>query len=87
VKEKSGEKKDTKDKKDTKEEKKEEEPPFEMIKNPSRAIPPQLKVISMPEDSRYVPLKPVSKTFAYFLSFTKYYEVSPKLLFYFGKII
>ena len=37
-----------------------EEPPFEMVKNPCRAIQPQLKVVSMPEDSRYAPLKPVS---------------------------
>ena len=43
-----------------KKEVKEEEPNFEMIKNPSRAIPPQLKVVIMPEESRYTPLKPVS---------------------------
>lgn len=41
-------------------ESKKEEPNFEMIANPCRAIPPQLKVVKMPENSRYTPLKALS---------------------------
>lgn len=48
------------DQAETKKETKKEEPDFEMISNPCRAIPPQLKVIKMPEDSRYTPLKSLS---------------------------
>merc|ERR1712183_838680 len=33
---------------------------FEMVSNPCRAIPPQLKVIKMPQDCRYTPLKSLS---------------------------
>jgi len=33
---------------------------FEMVANPCRAIPPQLKVIKMPQDCRYTPLKSLS---------------------------
>nr|CAB3265235.1 26S proteasome non-ATPase regulatory subunit 1 [Phallusia mammillata] len=52
-----------KEKETEKEKEKEKEKPeasFEMISNPCRAIPPQLKVISMPEDSKYTSLKPLS---------------------------
>uniref|UniRef100_H2Y5G7 26S proteasome non-ATPase regulatory subunit 1 n=1 Tax=Ciona savignyi TaxID=51511 RepID=H2Y5G7_CIOSA len=45
-----------------KEEKEKEEATFEMINNPCRAILPQLKLISLTEDSRYAPLKPVRFT-------------------------
>lgn len=38
---------------------KKEEPLFEMLDNPARAIPAQLKVISLPADSRYKPIKPI----------------------------
>lgn len=41
-------------------EKEKPEANFELINNPCRAIPPQLKVIEMPEGSKYSPLKPVS---------------------------
>lgn len=50
--------KDAKDIKD-KETADKPEPKFQMINNPCRAIPPQLKVITMPDSSRYVPLKPL----------------------------
>uniref|UniRef100_H2Y5H4 26S proteasome regulatory subunit RPN2 C-terminal domain-containing protein n=1 Tax=Ciona savignyi TaxID=51511 RepID=H2Y5H4_CIOSA len=43
-----------------KEEKEKEEATFEMINNPCRAILPQLKLISLTEDSRYAPLKPIT---------------------------
>merc|ERR1712096_499531 len=33
---------------------------FEMVSNPCRATPPQLKVIKMPQDCRYTPLKSLS---------------------------
>jgi 26S proteasome regulatory subunit N2 len=48
-----------KDVKDTKEKESADkpEPKFQMINNPCRAIPPQLKVITMPDASRYAPLK------------------------------
>lgn len=55
-------KEETKDGKEgTKEEekKKEKEPEFELIQNPTRVIKPQLKVISLPKNARYVPLKDV----------------------------
>ncbi|XP_068741822.1 26S proteasome non-ATPase regulatory subunit 1-like [Montipora capricornis] len=38
----------------------EEEPEFELLENPPRVLPSQLKVISLPEDSRYMPMKPVN---------------------------
>lgn len=36
------------------------EPSFELLSNPARVIKPQLKVISMPENSRYQPLKNIN---------------------------
>jgi len=39
---------------------KKEEATFEMISNPCRVIPPQLKVVEMAKNSRYVPLKSLS---------------------------
>lgn len=45
----------------TEEEKKEPEPNFELLKNPARLLRPQQKVIFMPSDSRYVPLKDVQQ--------------------------
>ena len=38
---------------------KEPEPDFEMLKNPARVVPAQLKVISLQANSRYKPVKPV----------------------------
>lgn len=49
-----------KEKNEVKKEPEKKEPDFEMISNPCRAIPPQLKVIKMPEESRYSPLKSLS---------------------------
>jgi len=40
--------------------KKEEEPDFKMVENPARTIPAQLKKLSLPNDCRYGPLKPVT---------------------------
>ncbi|ESO10941.1 hypothetical protein HELRODRAFT_71906, partial [Helobdella robusta] len=40
--------------------KKEAEPNFEMLANPARIMKAQLKVLSMPAGSRYIPLKDVS---------------------------
>jgi len=55
--------KDTKDTKDTKdadgEKPKEKEPDSEILHNPTRVIKPQLKVISLQKNARYVPLKDV----------------------------
>uniref|UniRef100_H2Y5G8 26S proteasome non-ATPase regulatory subunit 1 n=1 Tax=Ciona savignyi TaxID=51511 RepID=H2Y5G8_CIOSA len=48
------------EKMEVKEEKEKEEATFEMINNPCRAILPQLKLISLTEDSRYAPLKPIT---------------------------
>ncbi|XP_070537971.1 26S proteasome non-ATPase regulatory subunit 1-like isoform X2 [Ptychodera flava] len=48
-----------KDEEKEKEEKKEPEPNFEMIASPGRVMHAQLKVLSMPDGARYVPLKPV----------------------------
>jgi len=42
------------------EKKKEPEPTFEMLSNPARVIRPQLKVIQMPDNSRYKPVKDLS---------------------------
>ena len=47
-----GESKDAKDKK-------KEEPDFEIIENPARVMPAQLKKLSISTDGRYQPLKPV----------------------------
>jgi 26S proteasome regulatory subunit N2 len=43
-----------------KEKEKEPEPLFEMLSNPARVIPAQLKVLIMPAESRYEPLKPIT---------------------------
>jgi len=51
---------DTTEKKKDEAEKKKEEPDFEMIENPARVIPPQLKRLSLPSTCRYQPLKPVN---------------------------
>jgi len=48
-----------KDAKDEKPAEKVVEAKFQMVNNPCRAIPPQLKVVTMPDASRYVPLKPL----------------------------
>ena len=45
---------------DKKEEKKEEEPDFEMIDNPARVMPQQLKKLTLADDCRYKPVKSVS---------------------------
>lgn len=52
--------KDKTEKKDSDENKKETEPDTEMLDNPSRVMQAQLKVVSLPDGSRYSPLKPVS---------------------------
>lgn len=43
-----------------KEKKKEVEPNFQLLENPARAMPAQLKVLTMPETCRYQPFKPVN---------------------------
>uniref|UniRef100_A0AAY5KFZ2 26S proteasome non-ATPase regulatory subunit 1 n=1 Tax=Esox lucius TaxID=8010 RepID=A0AAY5KFZ2_ESOLU len=43
-----------------KEKKKEPEPSFQLMENPARVMPAQLKVLTMPETCRYQPFKPVS---------------------------
>lgn len=43
-----------------KEKKKEVEPNFQLLENPARAMPAQLKVLTMPESCRYQPFKPVT---------------------------
>uniref|UniRef100_A0A6I8RPL9 26S proteasome non-ATPase regulatory subunit 1 n=1 Tax=Xenopus tropicalis TaxID=8364 RepID=A0A6I8RPL9_XENTR len=42
------------------EKKKEPEPNFQLLENPARVMPAQLKVLSMPEGTRYQPFKPLS---------------------------
>ncbi|XP_072266274.1 26S proteasome non-ATPase regulatory subunit 1 [Pyxicephalus adspersus] len=42
------------------EKKKEPEPNFQLLENPARVMPAQLKVLTMPEGSRYQPFKPLS---------------------------
>src|ERR1700686_1465704 len=54
---------ETKDKK-KKKVKKEEEPSFEVLSNLSRVGPRQLKYITFPENSRYVPVKKVLHAWA-----------------------
>lgn len=49
-----------KEKEKEKEKKKEQEPNFQMLENPARAMPAQLRVLTMPENCRYQPFKPVS---------------------------
>lgn len=52
------EKKEEKEKE--KEKKKEPEPNFQLLENPARVMPAQLKVLSIPEPCRYQPFKPLS---------------------------
>lgn len=47
-----------KEKKDE-EKKKEPEPNFQLLENPARVMPAQLKVLTMPESCRYQPFKPL----------------------------
>lgn len=56
---KDGEKEEKKDEEE-KEKKKESEPNFQMLSNPARTMMAQLKVLSMPEGIKYVPLKDIS---------------------------
>uniref|UniRef100_A0AAQ5ZLK4 26S proteasome non-ATPase regulatory subunit 1 n=1 Tax=Amphiprion ocellaris TaxID=80972 RepID=A0AAQ5ZLK4_AMPOC len=42
-----------------KEKKKEAEPNFQLLENPARVMPAQLKVLNMPETCRYQPFKPL----------------------------
>lgn len=51
---------DEAEKKEEKEKKKEPEPNFQLLDNPARVMPAQLKVLTMPETCRYQPFKPVS---------------------------
>uniref|UniRef100_K7DZZ0 26S proteasome non-ATPase regulatory subunit 1 n=1 Tax=Monodelphis domestica TaxID=13616 RepID=K7DZZ0_MONDO len=51
---------DETEKKDEKEKKKEPEPSFQLLDNPARVMPAQLKVLSMTETCRYQPFKPLS---------------------------
>lgn len=44
-----------------KEKKKEVEPNFQLLENPARVMPAQLKVLTMPESCRYQPFKPVNQ--------------------------
>ena len=53
---------------------------FEMVANPCRAIPPQLKVIKMPQDCRYTPLKSV----CYFI-FVNHTQIINKVKYLFYK--
>ncbi|MEQ2259937.1 26S proteasome non-ATPase regulatory subunit 1 [Xenotaenia resolanae] len=54
------EKKDEeKEKEKEKEKKKEVEPNFQLLENPARVMPAQLKVLMMPESCRYQPFKPL----------------------------
>lgn len=48
------------DKEKEKEKKKEPEPNFQLLENPARVMPAQLKVLSIPEPCRYQPFKPLS---------------------------
>lgn len=52
--------KEKKDEDKEKEKKKEAEPNFQLLENPARVMPAQLKVLIMPESCRYQPFKPVS---------------------------
>ncbi|KAL0624820.1 26S proteasome non-ATPase regulatory subunit 1 [Plecturocebus cupreus] len=49
---------DEAEKKEEKEKKKEPEPNFQLLDNPARVMPAQLKVLTMPETCRYQPFKP-----------------------------
>lgn len=59
--------KEKKDEEKEKEKKKEAEPNFQLLENPARVMPAQLKVLNMPETCRYQPFKPVITHF-YLLS-------------------
>lgn len=52
--------KEKKDEEKEKEKKKEAEPNFQLLENPARVMPAQLKVLIMPETCRYQPFKPVT---------------------------
>lgn len=52
--------KEKKDEDKEKEKKKEAEPNFQLLENPARVMPAQLKVLNMPESCRYQPFKPVT---------------------------
>lgn len=49
-----------KDEEKEKEKKKEVEPNLQLLENPARVMPAQLKVLTMPETCRYQPFKPVT---------------------------
>ncbi|XP_050307174.1 26S proteasome non-ATPase regulatory subunit 1 [Anthonomus grandis grandis] len=51
--------KDKKDEKEKEEKKKEPEPTFEILQNPARILRQQLKVVSLNDNSQYVPMKDV----------------------------
>ncbi|KAH0504995.1 26S proteasome non-ATPase regulatory subunit 1 [Microtus ochrogaster] len=51
---------DEAEKKEEKEKKKEPEPNFQLLDNPARVMPAQLKVLTMTETCRYQPFKPLS---------------------------
>ncbi|TMS20212.1 26S proteasome non-ATPase regulatory subunit 1 [Larimichthys crocea] len=51
--------KEKKDEEKEKEKKKEAEPNFQLLENPARVMPAQLKVLNMPETCRYQPFKPL----------------------------
>lgn len=52
--------KEKKDEEKEKEKKKEAEPNFQLLENPARVMPAQLKVLIMPDTCRYQPFKPVT---------------------------
>uniref|UniRef100_A0AAQ4Q1V3 26S proteasome non-ATPase regulatory subunit 1 n=1 Tax=Gasterosteus aculeatus aculeatus TaxID=481459 RepID=A0AAQ4Q1V3_GASAC len=58
-KEKEEEKMEVKEEEKEKEKKKEAEPNFQLLENPARVMPAQLKVLNMPETCRYQPFKPL----------------------------
>ena len=47
--------------------KKEKEPKFEVVTNPARVLPAQLKYVSFKKDSRYLPIKKVPSFFSEFV--------------------
>lgn len=59
-KEKEEKEKEKKEEEKEKEKKKEAEPNFQLLENPARVMPAQLKVLNMPETCRYQPFKPVT---------------------------
>ena len=58
-KDKKGEEGKDGEKKDEEKKKKEPEPNFEILANPARVMKAQLRVLSMPDKSRYQPIKEV----------------------------